>query len=204
MACERLSLESGKAMRLAAVQIRVLALPRPIKRAIAVVLDSLLCIATVLVGYYLRLGEWTMPTGLQLVPVLVSPIVAIPLFVRLGLYRAIFRYSGSAALSALWIAGSIYFLIFSTVFTFVGIKDVPRTLGLIQPILLLISVGMTRIFARFWLGGGYARALELGARSRVLIYGAGSAGRELASVLNSSPEMVLSVLSTMMSRCKAA
>lgn len=178
-------------MKLAAVQHRVLALSRPVKRAIVVAIDSLICVASVMVAYYLRLGEWIIPVGLQLAPIGVSVATAIPLFVRFGFYRAIFRYSGSAAVGTLWIAGSIYFLIFSGIFTFVGVKDVPRTLGLIQPVLLLIGIGMTRAVAKFWLGGGYARALELGARSRVLIYGAGSAGRQLAAALNNSSEMVV-------------
>ncbi|MDP3674446.1 MAG: nucleoside-diphosphate sugar epimerase/dehydratase [Novosphingobium sp.] len=178
-------------MALTFLQQRALNLPRPAKRVVVMAVDTTLCVVTVLTAYYLRLGEWIMPHGLQLVPVAVSILLAIPLFVRLGLYRAIFRYSGSAALTALSIAGAIYGLVFSLIFTLVGIDGVPRTLGLIQPVLLFLAVGMTRALARFWLGGGYALARELGARSRVLIYGAGRAGRQLAAALNNSPEMIV-------------
>ena len=174
---------------LTSVENWVLQLPRPVKRAVVVSLDGALCVASVLTAYYLRLGVWILPKDLQLAPVLVAPIIAIPLFVRLGFYRAIFRYSGSAAMSAFWIAGAIYFLIFSALFTFIGVPDVPRTLGLIQPLILLFAIAVTRAAAKFWLGGGYQRALTMGGRKGVLIYGAGSAGRQLAAALNNSTEM---------------
>lgn len=178
-------------MALTFLQQRALTLSRPAKRAVAIAVDTTLCVVSVLVAYYLRLGYWILPNGLQLVPVAVSILLAIPLFIRLGLYRAIFRYSGSAALTALSIAGGVYGLAFSLVFTLIGIDGVPRTLGLIQPVLLFLAVGMSRALARFWLGGGYALTRELGARSRVLIYGAGRAGRQLAAALQNSPEMIV-------------
>ena len=166
-----------------------LGLPRGAKRGLALALDTVLCVGTVLAAYYLRLGAWMLPHGMQLLPVAVSIIVAIPLFIRVGLYRAIFRYSGRGALEALGVAGAIYTLGFATVFTFVGIEGVPRTLGLIQPILLIGAVGLSRIVVRFWLGGGYAQIRAQHSRSRVLIYGAGRAGRQLAAALSGSSEL---------------
>jgi len=166
-----------------------LALSRPAKRAIAVTVDTVLCMLTVLVAYYLRLGYWILPEGNRLIPVAVSVVTAIPLFIRFGLYRAIFRYSGFAALGTLAIAIAIYGVIFASVFTLYGVYGVPRTLGLIQPILLFIAIGTSRAAARFWLGGGYGFIREMNARSRVLIYGAGRAGRQLAAGLANSPEM---------------
>jgi FlaA1/EpsC-like NDP-sugar epimerase len=166
-----------------------LALPRPLKRAAAMAVDTLLCIVTVVIAYYLRLGYWVLPHGIHLLPIGVSVLLAIPLFIKFGLYRAIFRYSGSSALGALCLAGLLYGLAFFVVFTLIGVENVPRTVGLIQPILLFLTVGAARVVARFWLGGGYSLIREMNARSRVLIYGAGRAGRQLAAALSNSPEM---------------
>jgi FlaA1/EpsC-like NDP-sugar epimerase len=83
----------------------------------------------------------------------------------------------------------LYGLAFAAVFTFIGVPDVPRTVGIIQPTLLLVLVGASRAAARVWLGGLYHQQLRKGALPQVLIYGAGSAGRQLASAMASSNEM---------------
>ena len=65
----------------------------------------------------------------------------------------------------------------------------PRTVGLIQPLLLLLAVGLSRALARYWLGGMYQQQLKLAALPKVLIYGAGDAGRGLASAFSGSTEL---------------
>jgi FlaA1/EpsC-like NDP-sugar epimerase len=66
---------------------------------------------------------------------------------------------------------------------------VPRTVGLIQPMLLLLFVGASRALARVWLGGQYQSILKRAARPKVLIYGAGNTGRQLAAAMANSHEM---------------
>ncbi|MBU6370441.1 MAG: polysaccharide biosynthesis protein, partial [Burkholderiales bacterium] len=119
----------------------------------------------------------------------VSIGLAIPIFVISGLYRAIFRYSGWPALLAVAQAIGIYGLLYASVFTAMGVSGVPRTIGIIQPILLLLFVGASRAFARVWLGDQYRSILKQGARAKVLIYGAGSTGRQLVAAMANSHEM---------------
>jgi FlaA1/EpsC-like NDP-sugar epimerase len=69
------------------------------------------------------------------------------------------------------------------------VDGVPRTVGLIQPILLLLLVGASRAAARVWLGGLYHQQLRKAALPQALIYGAGSAGRQLASAMVTSSEI---------------
>jgi len=79
----------------------VLALPRVAKRLIVLVLDALFCIVAVQVAFYLRLGEWVPLLGHPLWQpawaVVVSLLLALPLFITQGFYRAIFRYTGLSA-----------------------------------------------------------------------------------------------------------
>jgi FlaA1/EpsC-like NDP-sugar epimerase len=129
------------------------------------------------------------PEYKAMTPAWVSLALAVPVFVAFGLYRAIFRYSGWPALVTVGKAVGLYGLIFMAIFTLVGVPGVPRTLGLIQPLLVLFLVGASRALARYWLGGLYLSQLRLGTLPKVLIYGAGSAGRQLANALANSYEM---------------
>ena len=174
---------------LEALTARVLALPRPIKRAIVAFADALVCVASVPLALFLRLGYFPdLTIEIALVAGLAA-IVTIPTFYAFGLYREIFRYSGGAAMTAvaraMVVAAAPIFLLV----TVIGVQNVPRTVGIIEPILVLLMVRFTRRFGRDVLGGSN----RLGSRrkrgsSRVVIYGAGAAGRQLCSALTMGAE----------------
>lgn len=167
----------------------MLALPRLAKRLIVLTVDIALCVLTVWLAYYLRLGEFVALSGNALLAVVTSIGIALPIFIVSGLYRAIFRYSGWPALLAVARAVGIYGLLYASVFTAIGIHEVPRTIGIIQPILLLLFVGASRALARIWLGDQYQSILKHASRPKVLIYGAGRTGRQLIAAMSNSHEM---------------
>jgi len=167
----------------------VLSLPRWAKRFVVLAVDTALCILTVWLAFYLRLGEFVVLSGSSLAAALVSISLGLPIFVASGLYRAIFRYSGWPALTAVARAIVIYGVLYASLFTAIGIQNVPRTVGIIQPILLLLFVGTSRALARIWLGDHYQAALKQAGRAKVLIYGAGTSGRQLVGAVANSPEM---------------
>lgn len=166
-----------------------LALPRPIKRAIALLVDAVMCVASVLVAYYLRTSEWPDLAGPMIYPTVLSVILALPLFIVFGLYRAIFRYAGDAAFLAILKAVASYTLPFAFIFTFIDMVGVPRTIGAIQPIVLLLFVMGSRGIAGAWLGRSYRNAVAEHEKPRILIYGAGASGRQVASALQMSGHM---------------
>ena len=167
----------------------MLALPRWAKRFVVLALDTALCVLTVWLAYYLRLGEFVALSGNAFWAVVTSIGIALPIFIVSGLYRAIFRYSGWPALLAVARAITIYGLLYVSVFTAIGIQDVPRTVGIIQPILLLLFVGASRALARIWLGDQYQNILKHASRPKVLIYGAGRSGRQFVAAMTNSHEM---------------
>ena len=172
---------------------RILAMPRRAKQLLVMTVDTCLCLLSVWVSFYLRLGELLTLSNITDVPVLIactaSVALAIPIFVMAGLYRAIFRYSGMPAMMTMARAMLMYGLLFSSMFTFIGIQGVPRTIGLIQPIVVFVLVGVSRTAARVWLGGLYQLEIKKSNLPQVLIYGAGSAGRQLAAGMANSHEM---------------
>jgi FlaA1/EpsC-like NDP-sugar epimerase len=166
----------------------ILNMPRIKKRAIALSVDTLICLVTVAIAYWIRLGEWVIPHGTQWISY-AAALLAIPLFITSGLYRAIFRYAGWGALMGVVRACALFGIVYCIVFAAIGVPGIPRTIGVLQPLLLFLAIGFSRAVARYWLGGGYQQLLRLGKRRRVLIYGAGSAGRQLAAALANSDEM---------------
>jgi len=174
---------------------RALALPRLIKQLVVLTLDTSLCILSVWVSFYLRYGSLVDPTSSLNKPTLITSItsvtLAIPIFVFCGLYRAIFRYSGMPAMMTMARAILLYAVLYSLIFTFIGVKGVPRTIGLIQPLVVFLLVGASRAAARVWLGDHYQMEQKRSSLPQLLIYGAGRAGRQLASGMANSQEMLV-------------
>jgi FlaA1/EpsC-like NDP-sugar epimerase len=168
---------------------QVLALPRGGKQAMVVALDLALALVSTWLAFGLRLDVWARPVDAQWWVYLVTPALAIPIFIRFGLYRAIFRYTGQAALNATAKAVLLYSVLLTAVLLWNHWVGVPRTLGVLQPLIFLILVGLSRAMARFWLAG--IPLLGSGHTGRLLIYGAGTAGVQTASALQVSGQLKL-------------
>ena len=139
-------------------------------------------------AFSLRWGVFYIPKGDEWYLFAVAPVIAVPIFVRLGLYRAIIRYIEIRALWTIIQATTLYALVFAFVLYESGIKVIPRTVSPLNWLIVMLLVGSSRFFARWWLGetyfrqGGGRSATEL-RKKNVVIYGAGSAGVQLAYAL---------------------
>ncbi|MEI6192248.1 MAG: nucleoside-diphosphate sugar epimerase/dehydratase [Nitrosomonadaceae bacterium] len=165
----------------------LLSFSRRAKQSLVLLIDLSACIITVYIAFYLRLGEWGLirndiNSGLFLATV-ISLGLALPIFFVFGFYQAIFRYSGIASFLAIVKAIVIYSFLYATFFTVIGISGIPRTVGIIQPILLLITILAIRMLARYWLGDLYQQHSNSPVLQQALIYGAGSVGRQLAQAM---------------------
>ena len=172
--------------------LSVLALPRFAKRLIVLAGDAGLCALTVWLAFYLRLDLWLGFSEVYFQPVraaMASMLLALPIFIKHGFYRVIFRHSGLSALGMMLRAFALYAALYAALIAGIGISGVPRSVGIIQPMLLLLAVGASRALARYWLGGLYREQLRRSSLPKVLIYGAGSAGRQLAAAIANSHEM---------------
>jgi FlaA1/EpsC-like NDP-sugar epimerase len=161
---------------------------RRLKQGAVVSVDLIVIISTVWIAYYLRLGHWIMLSPRQWVSVIAAATIAVPTLFLFGVYRTVFRHTGLATIRSITAAATLYGLIYFLVFTLIGVPEVPRTLGIIQPILLLLALMSSRLVFSFILGD---RSHLSGNKEapRVLIYGAGSAGRQLAAAIANSNDM---------------
>ena len=169
---------------------RVLNWPREVKQLTVLALDVVLALISTWLAFGLRFDVWGRPVDAQWYVYILAPVLALPIFVRFGLYRAIFRYTGQAALNATAKAVLLYSLLLTTILLSQHWQGVPRTLGVLQPLFFLILVGLSRAIARFWLAG--IPVLGSGHHDgRLLIYGAGTAGVQTASALQVSGQFKL-------------
>ncbi len=153
--------------------------------------DSNLCAITAFLAFYLRLGELPTNTAPMVKAAIVSAILALPIFFAMGLYRAIFRHSGAFALINVARAIGLYSIAYVAAITVIGIDGIPRTIGVIQPVLLLVLVGGSRAFARLIFGDVFNNKKRQNSLPQILVYGAGKSGRQLAAAIATADDMQL-------------
>ena len=171
------------------IRLRILGLPKSTKVVLVVLLDSLLVFLSVWLAFYLRLGEflpmWSRTAEhFPLVAAATSLLLLQIIFWSLKVYQSVLRFSDFASLSVLAVAIASFSGAYFTVITLIGVPGVPRTIGLIQPVLLLILLCFSRILIGRILDGSRKEGSSSNARKEVLIYGAGRAGREMRSLIN--------------------
>ncbi len=166
-------------------------LPRHYKQEIVVLVDVFLISLSLSVSLSLRLGEFVVPTGVRLALILAAPLLAIPIFTRYGLYRAVFRYIGVHMGWAIFKAVVLFTLILATVVFLLGNAEIPRSVILINAFVSFLALSGSRVLARWWFTSSGRLSLKPEDARRVMIYGAGAAGVQLASALAYSDEVQL-------------
>ena len=162
-------------------------LSRRNKRTLMVLFDACTVIASIFLAFSLRLGHFYYPTGNNqlLLIMIASPILALPIFYAFGFYREVIRYVGFKALWQINQATTLYAVLWALISFMAVIDGIPRTVILINWSIVLMSVGGSRFFAR-WILSQENITNPLSQKRNVLIYGAGSAGRELCTALYQS------------------
>lgn len=185
----------------------LVAAPRAAKRSIFIAADCVLVTGALWLTFSLSLDDWYWPRGGVNSPivllVLFGPVFAVPVFAYFGLYRAIIRYLDMRAVWSIVKAVMVYAVLWGLVAFCSGVEEVPRSVVPINAMVTVLAVGGSRMFAR-WLLFKIEDSVHIkhsrvdtGAdaavshQSRVVIFGAGAAGRQLAVGLGQSRECVL-------------
>ena len=165
----------------------ILSLPRYSKRSIAIITDIGLCILCTWLAFTLRLDEFIRFNEFNFYPALISIIIALPIFWLFGLYRTIFRFTGLSIIFTVLTSTLTYGLFYFFVVGVYSIHGVPRSIGIIQPMLLFFSIISSRLAVKLILTLNLDSKKSF-AKKNVLIYGAGESGRQLTVALENSPE----------------
>jgi len=164
----------------------IINLPRYTKRIIAILIDVGICIICTWLAFFLRLEEFVKINNVTTLAVQISILLAIPIFWLMGLYKTIFRFQGSSIIFSVFVASFAYALLYFAVIGIYGIQGIPRSIGIIQPVLLFLAISSSRISIKFLFLSNFKRSKK---KFNVLIYGAGSTGRQLLTSLEINPEM---------------
>ena len=164
----------------------IISLTRRTKQLAMILVDSVFLVLILLFSFSLRLGHWYWPEDTNLLLAIFSaPLIAFLIFVKFGLYRAIIRFIGFKAVWTIVQAASIYAVIWGVIGFMVAVEGIPRSVILINWTLTLLVIGGLRLSAR-WLFSETRSSHSQ--RKNVVIYGAGSAGRQLSIALMQSNE----------------
>ncbi|MBN3575789.1 polysaccharide biosynthesis protein [Vibrio neptunius] len=151
------------------------------KRIISIVIDTVFIATSFYVAYWTRLGDpIPLNTPLASYVLIGTIIVTILAFTKLGLYRAVLRYLTFHILAVISM-GTVISAVTVALLAFYFEAPVPRSVPIIYGAFLGLLCGGARLLVR-----GLLAQTTLKERKRVLIYGAGAAGRRLALALRSS------------------
>ena len=167
----------------------LLNLSRKIKQALMLLFDVVAIISSIFAAFSIRLGYFYYPTGDDklLLLIIAAPLLALPIFVRFGLYREVIRYVGFKALWHINQATTLYAILWGLASFMVAVEGIPRSVILINWLLVIMVVSGSRLLAR-WFVSQVHTSNGLLQKSNVVIYGAGSAGRQLSTALRESKE----------------
>lgn len=172
----------------------LLLLPRRYKRGLQVVTDVVLVWLALWLAFLVRLGvdEVYEPVRIHYWLFLAAPVLAIPIFIRFGMYRAVMRYFGNDALIAIGKAVSLASLLLALVVYWHSNHTavVPRSIVFNYWWLSLVLIGGLRLVMRqYFLGDWFAASQHVPFTNRdnglpkVAVYGAGAAGNQLVAAL---------------------
>lgn len=166
------------------IREKIVRTPRIWKRVFMISLDVCALMIALWASYAIRLSVWTPAlTSERLMLAAFAPLVAIPVFVRLGLYRSVIRYLPDAAIWTIiraMLIATMSWVIIIFLMEMAGQGIVPRSVPFLYFILGTLLIGGMRFAAKWILvsGTGLRRDEE-----PIFVYGAGHAGAQLANAL---------------------
>lgn len=167
--------------------LRLVSWPRPLRRGLVIALDLVVCVLAVWLSYWLRLGEWELFTR----RVLIFGAIAIGVWLIVSgwtrTYRTVTRFSGRNTLYGLMRSCVLMSMLLAAVLITARIDSVPRTLAVIHPLVFFLGLMGERMMIAQLLAGVLHDARRGAPYKRVLVYGAGASGQQLAASIDREP-----------------
>ncbi|MFZ6731689.1 polysaccharide biosynthesis protein [Undibacterium sp. Ji42W] len=165
----------------------VLNLPRLQKQLIAALADVICLPLMFILAIWLRYETFNTSLFNHYFWLIVSSsLIAIPVFIRIGLYRAVIRFIDQKIISVVVFGVTLSVLFMAFVAVMLHITPLSRAVFGFFWAVSILYVGASRFLARAWL----LQADMAENATRIAIYGAGKAGAQLATALRAGGEYV--------------
>ena len=170
---------------------KLAALPRGAKKLLFVCFDVLALLALLWLSFSLRLNHFFVPNIEQTLLMLAAPAIALPVFIRMGLYRSVLRYLPERAIWTIVRAVTVATLVWvSLAFltSMTGLEGIPRSVALSYWMSSIVVIAGSRFGAKwlFW-----EQSVQHTESRRTLIYGTGNSAMQLANALKSTHERIV-------------
>lgn len=168
---------------------RTAELPRGARATLVAFIDVAACVVAAVFAFWLRLGEWHLFDA----PVVTFIAIATPIWLAVALlthtYRSLVRFSGRETIRQLAIRCALMSILLAIVLVPLRLPGIPRTLAVLHPLVFTLALAGVRL----GLSSLILKALDTRPlrqkQKRVLIYGAGSAGQQLANSVREDPQI---------------
>ena len=162
---------------------KLISISRFNKKLILGLIDFIVLVMAMLLSFSIRLGYFYFPEKDLAFFIIFSPLIAVIFFIYFDLYQSITRYIGVDFLWKIFKAISLYSLVWGTLIFLLSTSGIPRSVIIINWLLAIVIITSIRLSAKWILNN-----LSFNDAINVVIYGAGSAGRQLSIALEASSE----------------
>ena len=166
--------------------IQLLYINRHLKTSILMTLDIFICFISMIFAFYIRLGYFPDLQTNHVLVTLISVFLIIPLFWFFNLYKELLRFMNWTIIKILSKTFLFYLFTFFLLISTLQLSHIPRTIGILQPLLLIMLVFLSRILAAYFIQFSLQKRGYENNNLKSLIYGAGIAGKKLLTLLENS------------------
>lgn len=157
-----------------------------------IIIDAVLCVLGSWIALAIRLGEWPKDLNQFLILSVSSIVIWVPVAFVFGVYKNLIRFSGVRAAQRILVSCVVLSVILGVELVSFNDAHIPRTSAILQPIILFLLMLFVRLAMRFIVSDLlHSTHNASGDRRRLLIYGAGRGGQQLANSLRQEPHLVL-------------
>lgn len=169
--------------------VKLVALPRNLRKSLIAGFDVFICIVAAWAAYWLRMGEWEFlsPPILTFIGIATSTWIAVAIATQT--YRSVVRFSGRETIFGLMKSCAIMSMILAAILFTARFEGIPRTLSVIHPLVFFLVLSAQRLLLAQLIISAIHGATGRTPCKRVLIYGAGRAGQQLALSVRQEPSM---------------